>query len=85
MIIITCLDDELGIMFNQRRQSQDKQLTAKIVALTQGKRLWMTQYSYSLFSQFETAVIDIADNPLIEAADGEYCFVEGTALSKYEH
>ena len=33
MIVIACLDDNGGMMFNHRRQSQDRMLRAHIAAL----------------------------------------------------
>ena len=36
MIVIACLDDNGGMMFNHRRQSQDRVLRAHIAALVGG-------------------------------------------------
>ena len=45
MILIVCVDDHNGMMFNHRRQSQDRILRADILELTGGKKLWMNAYS----------------------------------------
>ena len=45
MIVIACLDDNGGMMFNHRRQSQDRMLRAHIAALVGDARLWMNHYS----------------------------------------
>ena len=45
MILIVCVDDHNGMMFNHRRQSQDRVLRADILELTDGKKLWMNAYS----------------------------------------
>ena len=45
MILIVCVDDHNGMMFNHRRQSQDRVLRADILELTGGKKLWMNAYS----------------------------------------
>ena len=45
MIVIACLDDNGGMMFNHRRQSQDRVLRAHIAALVGGAMLWMNHYS----------------------------------------
>ena len=39
MIVIACLDDNGGMMFNHRRQSQDRMLRAHIAALVGGAML----------------------------------------------
>ena len=44
MIVIACLDDNGGMMFNHRRQSQDRVLRAHIAALVGDARLWMNHY-----------------------------------------
>ena len=38
MIIILCLDNNNGMMFNDRRQSQDRGLREYIAEMTQGGR-----------------------------------------------
>lgn len=38
MIVIACLDDNGGMMFNHRRQSQDRMLRAHIAALAPFER-----------------------------------------------
>lgn len=41
MIVIVCLDDKGGMMFNHRRQSRDKSLCAQILRLTKHSILHM--------------------------------------------
>lgn len=80
MIVITCIDDNGGTMFNHRRQSQDRILRAKIVEMVGSSTLWMNHYSAT---QFEDCVIPncmVDEDFLQKANSGEYCFVEGTAL-----
>ena len=45
MIIMICLDDRGGMLFNKRRQSQDVLLRQQILTETAGGRLWMNSYS----------------------------------------
>ena len=74
MILIACVDDRLGMLFHNRRQSQDRILRERILTLTQNSRLWMNAYSAK---QFDSAPqITIAENFLQRAAKGEFCFVE---------
>ena len=37
MVLIVCVDDHNGMMFNHRRQSQDRILRGDILELTEGK------------------------------------------------
>ena len=45
MILITVVDDRMGMCFNRRRLSRDRVLSDKILALTNEKVLWMSSYS----------------------------------------
>ena len=49
MILITVVDDRMGMCFNRRRLSRDRVLSDKILTLTNGKVLWMSSYSEKLF------------------------------------
>ena len=87
MIIIAVTDDQGGMMFNQRRQSQDRVLRERILALTRDSRLWMNAYTRRQFSDIEedaAARISADDGFLEKAAPGEFCFVENTASAPYE-
>ena len=39
MTLIVCLDDNLGMMFNRRRQSRDRVLIAELMAHVGDRRL----------------------------------------------
>ena len=84
MIVIVCVDDNLGMMFNNRRQSRDVEVIKKIVELTKGSWLWMNKYSYELFEKSDRSNINVDSGFLSETANGEYCFVENTDLEPYE-
>ena len=45
MIVIVAVDDRNGMMFNRRRQSQDRVLREHILDMTVGKKLWMNHYT----------------------------------------
>ena len=49
MKIIVCVDNQNGMMFNHRRQSQDRVLRKRILELTGGEKLWMNAYSQKQF------------------------------------
>ena len=73
MKIIACVDSRGGIAFNHRRQSRDSAVVRDVLAMTDGARLLMTPYSAKLFTD---APVTLADSPIEEAKDGDFCFVE---------
>ena len=78
MNIIVCVDKSNGMMFNNRRQSQDKELISKIVELTSGARLLMSEYSAQMFG--ENAVIVADNNFITQAQSGDFAFIEETEI-----
>lgn len=85
MIIIAAVDEENGLMFNNRRQSQDRILRERILSMSFGSKLWMNQYSKNQFNGCNSQWICESEDFLDEATDGEYCFVENTDVSLYEN
>ena len=49
MILIVCVDNKNGMLFNRRRQSQDRMLRTRILEMTAQSRLWMNTYSAKQF------------------------------------
>ena len=82
MIVILCLDDKKGMMSNNRRQSKDKFVIQDILKLVDGKKLFISSYSESLFQGLESKLI-IDDNFLNNAAEEDYCFVENNNLKDF--
>ena len=82
MIVILCLDDKKGMMFNNRRQSKDKFVIQDILKLVDGKKLFISSYSESLFQGLESKLI-IDDNFLNNAAEEDYCFAENNNLKDF--
>ena len=80
--IIICVDNKMGTMFNNRRQSRDRVLCRKIAEITNGSRLFVKSYSAELFRQSDACVI-CDDNYLMCAENGDFCFVEGDELLPY--
>lgn len=68
MIVITCLDQKNGMMFNQRRQSQDSVLREHVAKLVANVPLWMNHYSASQFDTESIPNLNIDDAFLQEAA-----------------
>lgn len=75
MILIVCVDNKNGMLFNRRRQSQDRILRARILEMTAQSRLWMNAYSAKQFDE-SAPQITVAEDFLLRAASGEYCFLE---------
>ncbi len=83
MILILCLDDNMGMAFNGRRQSRDKLLISDIAALTLSCPLHMHPRSAPLF---ENSGANIVPHELFHEAaqDGEYCFLEFSSPAALE-
>lgn len=83
MILIVCLDDQNGMLFNKRRQSMDKGVRERIIDLCGQRPLWMNSYSAGQFAEI-LPNFQIAEDFLDRAGIGAYCFIEDgdvTAIS----
>jgi hypothetical protein len=79
MKLIVCVDNNLGMAFNHRRQSMDRAVRARMLARVGGALLWMTAYSAKQFTEpVENLQVDEDCQRL--AGAGEYCFAE-TAIT----
>lgn len=74
MNIIVCVDKNNGMMFNNRRQSQDRELITKVMEISSDARLFMNEYSLSMFSEQEN--ITTCKDFLLQAQAGDFCFIE---------
>ncbi len=83
MVLIICVDDNNGMMFNNRRQSQDRELRKRIGEVSKGHRLFMNNYSFKQFEDYEYDNIIVDENFLDNAKNGDYCFVENTDIINY--
>ena len=77
MNILLCLDDNNGMLFNNRRQSMDSEVINRIYEISKGKRLLIHSFSRSLFEG--DCIID--DNLLNTATEDDFCFVENLMLN----
>ena len=75
MKIIVCLDEQNGMLFLGRRQSQDSVLRAHMLAYTGGSALWMNAYSAKQFSELPDG-IRVDEAFLEKAGEDDFCFVE---------
>lgn len=80
MILIVCIDDNKGMMFNHRRQSQDRVLRQHILDMVGDGKLWMNEYSGKMFAKDSEELlhgpVQTDEDFLKKASSGEYCFVE---------
>ncbi|MBQ3517958.1 MAG: ribonuclease Z [Clostridia bacterium] len=74
MKLIFCIDDKNGLMFNGRRQSQDRVLRERILNLATNSRLWMSDYSSRQFTEGGNITID--NDYANKAEKDDYCFIE---------
>lgn len=82
MIAAVCIDDHNGMLFNHRRQSQDRLLRADLLQEAAGRPLWMNGYSARQFKEApETLRVD--EDFLSQAGPGELCFVEDQDLTAW--
>lgn len=83
MNVIVCVDDSLGMLFNNRRQSRDSVLINRVIDMCDKSRLWIGEFSRSLFSTFDCPIMIINDNFLNVAGAGDFCFVENVHLTPF--
>ena len=94
MKVIVCVDDGHGMLFNKRRQSQDRVLRDDVQKMTSGQKLWMNAYSARQFQEesqtgenvtgvSETAALIVAEDFLRQAGENDFCFVENEKLLPY--
>ena len=84
MHIIICLDDDNGMLFHDRRQSQDAKLRADVLERLGEQELWMNAYSARQFADAGNARIHVSEGFLEEAGENDFCFVENQPLLPYE-
>ena len=73
MNLIVCVEDQMGMMFNRRRQSQDRILRQRMLEMIGQEKLYVSPYTAKQFEQQEKLVI--SDNP--QSLRGNlWCFIE---------
>lgn len=79
MKVIICLDDKGGMLFNNRRQSRDKEVLKDIVNNLDEEKLYISPFSEKLFADFSDCIV-IDEDFLINASENTACFVENKSL-----
>ena len=71
------------MMFNHRRQSQDRVALQRILDMAAGSTLWMNEYSAGLFTGYTAPQIQVDAQFLDKAGTEDYCFIENVDVSPY--
>ncbi len=74
MKLIVCIDKSNGMMFNNRRQSQDSVLREKLLELVGEKKLLLNAYTAKQFE--ESRQLEVREDFLAVATAEDFCFVE---------
>ena len=75
MILVICIDENGGMLFNNRRQSQDKILRERLLSLVKDNKLMMNSFSKNQFTEDMPNIV-VSDYFLEQATGGDFCFVE---------
>ncbi len=79
MKAIVCVEDRGGMLFNNRRLSKDRVLTADVISDLCGQTLYLDRYSLSLFKDSRA---DVRAVEQMFTQEGVY-FVENRSLAQY--
>jgi hypothetical protein len=82
MTVIACVDDNMGMCFNHRRQSRDREVCRRISELGRSNALRMNGYSAKLFD--DTSAFYVGDDFFETAKPGDMCFFEDVSPKKCE-
>ena len=84
MKLIVAVDDNMGMLFNKRRQSRDVLLRKRILEVIEDKELFINAYTAKQFKDEMADNIVVTENPMgILDSDG-YCFIEDLDVLQYE-
>ena len=79
MKLILFLDERGGMLFNHRRQSQDRKAREYILNMTMGGRLLMNPYSAKQFGECEG--ITVTESPARDAREEDFVLIENLPVS----
>ena len=83
MKVILCLDDNNGMLFNNRRQSRDRFVVEDIISDLSSEKLHISPFSEKLFEEYSDKVA--VDDDFIKNISAEVCFVENYSLKEIEN
>lgn len=81
MNVILCLDDNKGLLFNNRRQSRDKAVLDDVFNGLNGEELTVTSFSEKLFADYSENII-VDDTPF-ENEENSNIFAENLSLQQF--
>lgn len=84
MRVIICVDDKNGMTFNRRRQSQDRILRQDVLEEAGGGKIRMNAYSAKQFADAAPGQLQVEEEFLEKAGDGDLCFVENRDIVPFE-
>lgn len=82
MKIILCVDKANGMLFNDRRQSQDSALREKILSLIGDKKLYVNAYTANQFENSDK--LCVSEDFLQQAGPDDFCFIENVSVPDQE-
>lgn len=82
MKIIVCIDDNAGMLFNNRRVSRDKLMIEDMAKDLDGGELYISSFSEKLLAD-SGIDIKISSSFLKKAKENDVCFVENERLLPY--
>lgn len=77
MILVVCVDDNNGIMFNKRRVSKDALLIERLMEIIGNNKLYVSNYSKDLFNNYKNVITDY--NLL---GENDYYFLEDEEIKE---
>lgn len=81
MRLIACIDENCGLMFNNRRVSSDVAVVDRIIKIVGDDKILVNNYSAPLFKgKVDNIIVD--DNFLQKAKKYDYCFVENSDITQ---
>lgn len=82
MIVAVCIDDNGGMLFNNRRVSRDEGVLRDLAKTAGDRSIYIDEFSAQLFSQANIKY-SAGKNFLDTAGADDICFAENTSLLRY--
>ena len=80
MLVAWCVDNNNGLMFNNRRISRDKSVYDDFVSTAYNK-IYAQKYSKGILGSYESVIF--ADNPFDVAGTNDSVFIESLSIKPY--
>lgn len=86
MIVLAFVDDNMGTMFNNRRQSRDMKVIERILNANKGQQwIYVSPYTAKLFKGIPNLQNVVVDEEMFKyASEYDICIVEGQDFSEYK-